>query len=56
VIEIICERAKALPQDYDDKINKERLSVPRLVNREFFKLCLFKITHFALEKAMVEFV
>jgi hypothetical protein len=55
-IEIICERAKALPQDYDDKINKERLSVPRLVDREFFKLCLFKITHFALEKAMVEFV
>lgn len=34
-IEIICDRIKRLPKWYDDQINKDRLTLPRLLNKVF---------------------
>jgi hypothetical protein len=54
-IEIICDRIKRLPKWYDDRINKDRLTLPRLLDKIFFKLCSHRFTHYCLTLAMVEY-
>ena len=53
-IELISERIKKLPKEYDARINKERISFPRLIDKEFFQLCIRRFTHYCLKMAMVE--
>jgi hypothetical protein len=53
-VEIICERVDRLGKEYDTRINKERLTTPRLLDIEFFQYCDRRFTHYCLEKAMVE--
>jgi uncharacterized protein YlaN (UPF0358 family) len=53
-IELISERIKKLPKEYDARINKEQISFPRLIDKEFFQLCIRRFTHYCLKMAMVE--
>ena len=53
-MEVINRRTDRLGPDYDDLINKEKLTLPRLVNKQFFARWLHKFTHYCLEKAIVE--
>ena len=53
--EIICERLKKLPKEYDDRINKDRVSYPRLIDKGFFKLVMYRMTEYCLKMAMVEY-
>ena len=53
-MEVINRRTDRLGPDYDDLINKEKLTLPRLVNKQFFALWLHKFTYYYLEKAIVK--
>jgi hypothetical protein len=54
-IEVISDRIKKLSKWYDDQINKDRLTIPRLLDRSFFHYCAHRFTHYCLNLAMVEF-
>src|SRR6267378_1676733 len=45
-----------MPKEYDIRINAERISLPRLIDRSFFQLVMRKLTHYCLRKAMLELV
>jgi hypothetical protein len=53
-IEIICKRINYLGKEYDTRVNKDRITTPRLIDKDFFQLCIRRFTHFCLEMAMVE--
>ena len=44
----ICEHLESLPADYEYRINRDRIYEPRLIDQEFFKLAIRRITTYAL--------
>ena len=44
----ICEQLESLPDDYEYRINRNRIYEPRLIDQEFFKLAIRHITEYAL--------
>ena len=44
----ICEHLESLPDDYEYRINRNRIYEPRLIDQEFFKLAIRRITEYAL--------
>ena len=55
-VEVISQRVTKMPKEYDIRINAERISLPRLIDRSFFQLVMRKLTHYCLRKAMLELV
>jgi hypothetical protein len=55
-IQIITDRVKRLPRQYEDRINKDRIATPRLIDRQFFQLYIGQFTIYCLELAKVELV
>ncbi len=55
-VEKLTERLLQLDKDYDARINQERVVYPRLLDRDFFYLCLHRITHYALNLSMEELI
>jgi hypothetical protein len=54
-VEIITAEIQKLPKQYDDRVNPSRNSDPRLIDREFFKQCLRRVTHYCLDLAIAEY-
>ena len=52
----ITKDLKQLPKQYDDLVNKSRLSDPRLIDKSFFRECLRRLTHYCLDLAIEEYI
>jgi hypothetical protein len=55
-VAVISQRVVKIAREYDSRINTERVSLPRLIDRSFFQLVIRKLTHYCLRKAMLELV
>ena len=52
----ICNSLESLADDYENRLSRSRISEPRLIDRDFFRLVLRRVTHFCLEKCSIELV
>jgi hypothetical protein len=53
-VQMIVEKTADLGYKYDARVNRDRRSLPRLLDRKAFAISRDKITGYALEKAMQE--
>ncbi|RFU25262.1 hypothetical protein B7463_g11084, partial [Scytalidium lignicola] len=50
----ICNRFDSLIDDFEQRLSRNRISEPRLVDVTFFQLALRRVTHFCLELCRIE--